>query len=87
MYDHSISTFFYFQNYTCPQCASGFIEELESSSNEGSSGMEVNSEDMSDVDVDILGYVSKLVKYYILFSFKVFYVCNVKSIVFIFLFM
>ncbi|XP_020296633.1 E3 ubiquitin-protein ligase RNF115 isoform X2 [Pseudomyrmex gracilis] len=46
-------------NYTCPQCASGFIEELESSSNEGSSGMEVNSEDMSDVDVDILGYSSQ----------------------------
>ncbi|XP_012224914.1 E3 ubiquitin-protein ligase Iruka isoform X2 [Linepithema humile] len=45
-------------NYTCPRCASGFIEELESSSNEGSSGMDVNSEDLSDVDVDILGYNS-----------------------------
>ncbi|XP_029166357.1 E3 ubiquitin-protein ligase RNF115 isoform X2 [Nylanderia fulva] len=43
-------------NYTCPRCACGFIEELESSSNEGSSGMDVNSEDLSDVDVDILGY-------------------------------
>ncbi|XP_011698624.1 PREDICTED: E3 ubiquitin-protein ligase RNF126-B isoform X1 [Wasmannia auropunctata] len=41
-------------NYTCPQCASGFIEELESSSNEGSSGMDVNSEDLSDGDIDIL---------------------------------
>ncbi|XP_011331855.1 E3 ubiquitin-protein ligase RNF115 isoform X4 [Ooceraea biroi] len=43
-------------NYTCPRCASGFIEELESSSNEGSSGIDINSEDLSDVDVDILGY-------------------------------
>ncbi|XP_011331853.1 E3 ubiquitin-protein ligase RNF126-B isoform X2 [Ooceraea biroi] len=45
-------------NYTCPRCASGFIEELESSSNEGSSGIDINSEDLSDVDVDILGYNS-----------------------------
>ncbi|KAH0952003.1 hypothetical protein HN011_005894 [Eciton burchellii] len=45
-------------NYTCPRCASGFIEELESSSNEGSSSMEINSEDLSDVDVDILGFNS-----------------------------
>ncbi|XP_050444585.1 E3 ubiquitin-protein ligase Iruka isoform X2 [Cataglyphis hispanica] len=45
-------------NYTCPRCACGFIEELESSSNEGSSGMDVNSEDLSDVDVDIIGYNS-----------------------------
>ncbi|XP_011159598.1 E3 ubiquitin-protein ligase Iruka isoform X2 [Solenopsis invicta] len=43
-------------NYTCPRCACGFIEELESSSNEGSSGMDVNSEDLSDGDIDILTY-------------------------------
>ncbi|XP_018365680.1 PREDICTED: E3 ubiquitin-protein ligase RNF115 isoform X1 [Trachymyrmex cornetzi] len=41
-------------NYTCPRCASGFIEELESSSNEGSSGMDMNSEELSDGDIDIL---------------------------------
>ncbi|XP_071554769.1 E3 ubiquitin-protein ligase Iruka isoform X6 [Temnothorax nylanderi] len=41
-------------NFTCPRCASGFIEELESSSNEGSSGMDMNSEDLSDGDIDIL---------------------------------
>ncbi|XP_018398567.1 PREDICTED: E3 ubiquitin-protein ligase RNF126-B isoform X1 [Cyphomyrmex costatus] len=41
-------------NYTCPRCASGFIEELESSSNEGSSGVDMNSEELSDGDIDIL---------------------------------
>ncbi|XP_018055653.1 PREDICTED: E3 ubiquitin-protein ligase RNF126-B isoform X2 [Atta colombica] len=41
-------------NYTCPRCASGFIEELEISSNEGSSGMDMNSEELSDGDIDIL---------------------------------
>ncbi|XP_077281374.1 E3 ubiquitin-protein ligase Iruka isoform X5 [Temnothorax americanus] len=41
-------------NFTCPRCASGFIEELEGSSNEGSSGMDMNSEDLSDGDIDIL---------------------------------
>ncbi|XP_028050741.1 E3 ubiquitin-protein ligase Iruka isoform X8 [Monomorium pharaonis] len=41
-------------NYTCPRCASGFIEELESSSsNEGSSGVDANTEDLSDRDIDI----------------------------------
>ncbi|EFN74281.1 RING finger protein 115 [Camponotus floridanus] len=45
-------------NYTCPRCACGFIEELESSNNEGNSGIDMNSEDLSDVDVDILGYNS-----------------------------
>ncbi|KAL0098391.1 hypothetical protein PUN28_008358 [Cardiocondyla obscurior] len=43
-------------NYTCPRCASGFIEELESSSNEGSSSMDMNSEDLSDGDTDIFAY-------------------------------
>lgn len=44
-------------NYTCPRCASGFIEELEISSNESNSGVNVSNEDLSD-DVDILGYNS-----------------------------
>ncbi|XP_011636756.1 E3 ubiquitin-protein ligase RNF115 isoform X2 [Pogonomyrmex barbatus] len=43
-------------NYKCPRCSSGFIEELESSSNEGSSGTDMNSEDLSDGDTDILSY-------------------------------
>ncbi|XP_014484573.1 PREDICTED: E3 ubiquitin-protein ligase RNF126 isoform X2 [Dinoponera quadriceps] len=45
-------------NYTCPQCSSGFIEELEISSNDCNSTVDVSNEDLSDVDVDILGYNS-----------------------------
>ncbi|XP_028050737.1 E3 ubiquitin-protein ligase Iruka isoform X3 [Monomorium pharaonis] len=46
-------------NYTCPRCASGFIEELESSSsNEGSSGVDANTEDLSDRDIDIYNMLS-----------------------------
>ncbi|XP_029043057.1 E3 ubiquitin-protein ligase Iruka-like isoform X1 [Osmia bicornis bicornis] len=37
-------------DYTCPRCASGFIEELESSSNDSGSGMDISSEDLSDID-------------------------------------
>ncbi|KYN36776.1 hypothetical protein ALC56_08567 [Trachymyrmex septentrionalis] len=48
-------------NYTCPRCASGFIEELESSSNEGSSGMDMNSEELSDGDIDILTLNVKMI--------------------------
>ncbi|XP_011881594.1 PREDICTED: E3 ubiquitin-protein ligase RNF115 [Vollenhovia emeryi] len=41
-------------NFRCPRCSSGFIEELESSSNEGSSGID-NNEDLEG-DIDILAY-------------------------------
>ncbi|XP_015438566.1 PREDICTED: E3 ubiquitin-protein ligase RNF115 isoform X2 [Dufourea novaeangliae] len=37
-------------DYTCPRCASGFIEELQSGSNDSNSGMDVSSEDLSDND-------------------------------------
>ncbi|XP_076249655.1 E3 ubiquitin-protein ligase Iruka isoform X2 [Calliopsis andreniformis] len=37
-------------DYTCPRCASGFIEELESGCNDSSSSMDISSEDLSDID-------------------------------------
>lgn len=40
-------------DYTCPRCASGFIEELEKANNDNRSGMDISSEDLSDIDVDI----------------------------------
>lgn len=45
---------FYQQNYTCPMCTGGFIEELENGGNNNSSSMELGSED-ADIDVDIRG--------------------------------
>ncbi|XP_012140570.2 E3 ubiquitin-protein ligase Iruka isoform X1 [Megachile rotundata] len=39
-------------DYTCPRCASGFIEELESSSNDSGSGIDISSEDLSDINDD-----------------------------------
>ncbi|XP_076179466.1 E3 ubiquitin-protein ligase Iruka isoform X2 [Ptiloglossa arizonensis] len=49
-------------DYTCPRCASGFIEELESSNNDSSndinSGMDITSVDLADVN-DLLPYVSE----------------------------
>ncbi|XP_053995611.1 E3 ubiquitin-protein ligase Iruka-like isoform X1 [Hylaeus anthracinus] len=35
-------------DYTCPRCTSGFIEKLESGSNDSSSGMDISSEESSD---------------------------------------
>ena len=37
-------------DYTCPRCSSGFIEELESGSNDSGSGMDISNEDLSDLD-------------------------------------
>ncbi|XP_076624135.1 E3 ubiquitin-protein ligase Iruka isoform X2 [Colletes latitarsis] len=39
-------------DYTCPRCASGFIEELESGSNDSSSGIDFSHliEDLGDID-------------------------------------
>ncbi|XP_076249657.1 E3 ubiquitin-protein ligase Iruka isoform X4 [Calliopsis andreniformis] len=46
-------------DYTCPRCASGFIEELESGCNDSSSSMDISSEDLSDID-DIPSHSAQL---------------------------
>ncbi|XP_046737442.1 E3 ubiquitin-protein ligase Iruka isoform X2 [Diprion similis] len=43
-------------DYTCPNCSSGFIEELDAAGNDGGADMDISSEDLSDVDADIASY-------------------------------
>ncbi|XP_015510960.1 E3 ubiquitin-protein ligase RNF126-B isoform X1 [Neodiprion pinetum] len=43
-------------DYTCPNCSSGFIEELDAAGNDGGADMDISSEDLSDVDADIAGF-------------------------------
>ncbi|KAH0540185.1 hypothetical protein KQX54_014209 [Cotesia glomerata] len=39
-------------DYTCPNCASGFIERLENAEDHDAN-MEMNSEDFNDIDFDV----------------------------------
>ncbi|XP_015123349.1 E3 ubiquitin-protein ligase RNF126 [Diachasma alloeum] len=39
-------------DYTCPHCASGFIEKLENEEDDHDMSMEISAEDFNDIDLD-----------------------------------
>ncbi|OXU22570.1 hypothetical protein TSAR_015505 [Trichomalopsis sarcophagae] len=41
-------------DYTCPRCSTGFIEKLERGSAESGSGMDIDNQDLSEIEVDDL---------------------------------
>ncbi|XP_076300681.1 E3 ubiquitin-protein ligase Iruka isoform X4 [Lasioglossum baleicum] len=47
-----------FQDYTCPRCASGFIEELQSGNNENCTNMDLVNDEISDQEYQLLNNVN-----------------------------
>ncbi|KAJ8673157.1 hypothetical protein QAD02_004419 [Eretmocerus hayati] len=43
-------------DYTCPRCSTGFIEELARTNRDNASGMEVDDQDLSDIEVDVTSF-------------------------------